>query len=572
MTIEKEILDRAEQWLGEGYDTDTIANVSKLIESDQEELYECFYKDLEFGTGGMRGLMGVGTNRINVYTISMATQGLANYLKNSFDSDISVAIAHDSRNNSPLFAKKAADVLSSNGIKVYLFDALRPTPELSFAIRKLGCKSGIVITASHNPKEYNGYKVYWEDGAQVVPPHDKGIINEVRSIQDISEVNSNSNGDLIQYIGSDIDELYLEDMLKLNLDKEAIQNSGDIGIVYTGLHGTGITLIPEVLKRAGFSNVTIVPKQDVPDGNFPTVDSPNPEEKEALQMGLNLAKEVGGEIVLGTDPDADRVGMAVRNQKGEYELINGNQACVLLVWYHLKKWKEQGRLDGNQFIAKTIVTTELVDEITNKFDVKLYNTLTGFKYIAAVIRELEGKEQFITGGEESFGYMVSDFVRDKDAVVSTLMFCEIASWAKSQGKTILDVLDEIYLEYGYFKEHLVSLKKMGSKGQEEIAKMMEGYRSNPPAIIAGSSVVRKIDVLEGKEYDVRNGSATDLDLPSSNVIQFYTEDGSKITARPSGTEPKIKFYISVQEDGSELNVLKTKAEEKIQNILSDLGL
>ena len=567
------INDKALQWTGPEFDEETRMRVKELMENDQEELYECFYKGLEFGTGGMRGLMGVGTNRINIYTVAMATQGLANYLKKNFTGEVSAAIAHDSRINSPLFAQTAADVLSANGIKVYLFEALRPTPELSFAIRELGCKTGIVITASHNPKEYNGYKVYWEDGAQIVAPHDSGIIGEVQKITGPGQVSMKGNPDLIERIGEAIDKVYLSRIQSLSLSPEAIQEQKDIKIVYTGLHGTGITMIPQALKNLGYENVYLVPEQDIPDGNFPTVESPNPEEKEALQKALELAADKEAELVLGTDPDADRVGLALRNRNGEYELINGNQACAVLVWYHLKKWKELGKLNGKQFVAKTVVTTALIDRMANDFNVNIYDTLTGFKFIAGVIRELEGKEEFIAGGEESFGYLAGDFVRDKDAVISAVMFCEIAAWAKSQGKSMLDLLDEIYNEYGCFQEHLVSLKKMGSKGQEEIQAMIAEFRNNPPAEFAGSPVVRVDDLQASASKDLINGQTTAIDLPKSNVIQFFTADGSKITARPSGTEPKIKFYISVNEDvNGNLPEVKSICSKRIEDILKDLSL
>jgi len=574
--MKKEIIEKANKWLSNEYDQATRTEVQRLIDHDPLELDESFYTDLEFGTGGMRGIMGVGTNRINKYTIGMATQGLANYLKRNFDSKVPLraAIAHDCRNNSRLFAQTAADVLSANGVEVFLFEDLRPTPELSFAIRELECQTGIVVTASHNPKEYNGYKVYWEDGAQIVSPHDSGIIGEVRKITNVSDVKFEGVVSKIHDLGIDMDEKYLAKVKEQCLSPEVIRSQHDLKIVYTALHGTGIVLIPKALENLGFDNLTIVPIQDIPDGNFATVESPNPEEKSALQMGLDLATKIDADILFGTDPDADRVGLAVKNDKGEFELINGNQACVLIIWYHLKKWKEKGKLDGKQFIAKTIVTTELIDRITDTFDVNLYTTLTGFKYIASVIRELEGKEKFITGGEESFGYMVGDFVRDKDAVVSASMFCEIAAWAKDQNSSILQLMNDIYLEYGYFKEALISLVKKGKSGKEEIAKIMQGYRDNPPSSFAGSKVVKIVDVQKGLSVDLVSGVEEDLDLPTSNVMQFYTENGAKITARPSGTEPKIKFYISVNSEVGDRNVkdVESELDELISSIKKDLSV
>ncbi len=573
--LNPEIIKKANLWLSDEYDSETRDQVQKLMDNDPKELEESFYADLEFGTGGMRGIMGVGTNRINRYTIGMATQGLANYLKINYgDKPLKAAIAHDCRNNSRLFAQTAADVLSANGVEVYLFEDLRPTPELSFAIRQLGCQTGIVVTASHNPKEYNGYKVYWEDGAQIIAPHDKGIIDEVRKIKHVSDVKFVGVPSNIHSLGNKMDQEYLAQVKAHSLSPQAILNQHDLKIVYTALHGTGIVLIPTALRNLGFDNLTIVPEQDIPDGNFPTVESPNPEEKSALQRGLDLAGKIDADILFGTDPDADRVGLAVKNEKGDFVLINGNQACVLIIWYHLLKWKEMDKLNGNQFIAKTIVTTELIDRITDKYNVDLYTTLTGFKYIASVIRDLEGKKEFITGGEESFGYMVGDFVRDKDAVVSASMFCEIAAWAKDQDSSILELLHGIYREYGFFKEALISLVKKGKAGKEEIAAIMDGYRANPPKAFAGSEVVKIVDVLKGVSVNLKTGDEQQLDLPTSNVMQFYTDNGAKITARPSGTEPKIKFYISVNTEVGErpIHLVEKELDELIDKIKADLNV
>ncbi len=572
--VDKEIEEKAKLWLSSEYDEETRNQVKDLLENNQEELVESFYTDLEFGTGGLRGIMGVGTNRMNVYTVGMATQGLANYLNKSFpNTQIKIAIAHDPRNNSPLFARTVADVMSANGIKVYLFDALRPTPELSFAIRHFGCQSGVVVTASHNPKEYNGYKVYWDDGAQVIAPHDKGIIEEVRKVDSPSKVKFSGNESLIEIIGEAVDKEFLKASLDQCLDPSVIQSNKNTSIVFTALHGTGITLIPKVLEKAGFTNVHVVAQQDEVDGNFPTVDSPNPEEKEALHMALELAKEKDADLVMGTDPDADRVGLAVKNNDGEYELLNGNQAGAILVYYHLLKWQEAGKLDGKQFVASTIVTSDLIDEIVKGFGVNIYNTLTGFKYIAQLIRELEGEQKFIVGGEESFGYMIGDFVRDKDAVSSALIFSEIAAWARSRNTSLYNILGEIHNKFGFYKETLISIKKEGKAGKEMIAKMMEGFRTNPPKSFGGSDVIRMDDVLIGESVSLIDGSKTSINLDSSNVLQFYTEDGSKITARPSGTEPKIKFYISVQDKVSgDLKTTEQTLDERITQIEIDLKI
>lgn len=568
------IEERALEWTKAPFDEDTIAQVKEMVENDQEMLTECFYTDLEFGTGGLRGIMGVGTNRVNRYTVGLATQGLATYLNDHYPGQkVGVAIAYDSRNNSPFFARVAAEVLSANGIHVYLFSELRPTPELSFAVRHLNCQSGIVITASHNPPEYNGYKVYWADGGQVISPHDTGIIAEVRKTA-MSQVKFDANEDLIHMIGSDVDQAYLEQMKDYCLSPQAIERQKDLKIVFTGLHGTGITMVPPALANLGFTNVNLVPQQDIPDGNFPTVESPNPEEAQALKMGIDMCKALDADILLGTDPDADRVGLAAKNGAGEWVLLNGNQACALLVYYHLVKWAEQGRLDGKQFVAKTIVTTDMIERITEDFGVKLYNTLTGFKFIAERILALEGESTFITGGEESYGYLVGDNVRDKDAVISSVMFCEIAAWAKDQGMTLIDLLESMYAKYGHFMEALVSVTKKGKAGKEEIAQMMSELRSNPPTQLGGSAVVTLIDCLSGKSVDMQTREVSDMGLPSSNVLQFLTEDGSRITARPSGTEPKIKFYFSVNQPLGDMGIGESESDlhEKIAKLKAELGV
>ena len=571
-SVDSSIDQKAKTWLEPGFDEETRTNVQKLIDKNPEELTECFYTDLEFGTGGMRGLMGVGTNRINKYTIGMATQGLANYLKDSFEGEISVAIAHDCRNRSDFFAQVTADVFSANGIVVYLFDALRPTPELSFAIRHLGCKSGVVVTASHNPKEYNGFKVYWEDGAQIVSPHDKNIIKRVKQITAIDEVKFEGNPDLIKKIGAEVDEEYLNKVSELSLSPKDIEDQKDLKIVYTALHGTGVNLIPAILKKVGFENVSTVKAQDEVNGNFPTVVSPNPEEQAAMKMALEQAEAEEADILLGTDPDADRVGVGVRTPKGDYVLLNGNETATLLVYYQLLRWREQGRINGRQFVAKTVVTTELIDNIASGFGVKIHDTLTGFKHIAAKIRELEGREIFVTGGEESYGYLSGDFVRDKDAVSSAMIICEIAAWAKNKGQSLIELLEEVHRKFGFYRESLISIVKSGKVGKEEIAEMMRNFRSNPPKELGGSKVIRINDILDGTSIDLESGHKNKIALPQSNVLQFYTEDGSKVTARPSGTEPKIKFYFSVNQQLKETDSysgVKKQLDQKIEALKKD---
>lgn len=569
--------ERADQWLqSAAVDESTKDTIRKMQKEQPDEFEESFYKDLEFGTGGLRGIMGVGSNRMNKYTLGMATQGLANYLNKTFtDHGICVAIAHDCRNNSDTFAKVVADVFTANGIKVYFFDALRPTPELSFAIRHLQAKSGVVLTASHNPKEYNGYKAYWTDGAQMIHPHDVNVMEEVKAISSLDDVQFTGNEGLIEYIGEDIDKAYLEELQKLSLFKEATEADKSVKIVYSPIHGTGITLVPKALHNFGFNQVTIVEEQSKPDGNFPTVVYPNPEEKEAMKLSLAKAKEIDADIVMATDPDADRVGIAIKNSKNEWQLLNGNQTGSLLIYYLLSRWNELGKLDGKQFIVKTIVTTELIKNIADKFNVESYDTLTGFKHIAGLIRDLEGKKQFIGGGEESYGYMISDFVRDKDAVASAVMIAEMTAYAKSIGKTVYEYLLEIYEECGLYREELVSITKKGISGSKEIQQMMTNFRDNTPKELDGIEVVSFRDYQKGVEINVKSGEKHKLDFPSSNVLQFFLADGSKVSARPSGTEPKIKFYVSVKGQLDNLDEFEekfTQLNEKIESIIDDLNV
>jgi phosphoglucomutase len=563
--MKEEVLQQAKSWLSEAYDSETRKKVQTLIDENSEELIESFYKDLDFGTGGMRGIMGVGSNRINKYSIGKATQGLANTLKQTYpNEEISVAIAYDCRNNSDAIARTSAEVLSSNGIKVYLFSALRPTPQLSFAVRELGCKSGIVITASHNPKEYNGYKVYGEDGCQIVSPFDVELISKVRSLT-IDDVSFNANEHLIIPLGEDMDQTYINRLKTVCLSPDAIKTQKDLPVVFTGIHGTGVVMVPKALKAIGFTNIITVEEQDVIDGNFPTVQSPNPEEPAALALAIELAKKNGAELVMGTDPDADRVGIAIPNKKGDFELLNGNQTGALLVNYLITRWKELGKIKGTEFIAKTVVTTDLMDVIAKSNGVKVYNTLTGFKHIGALIRSLEGVEKFIGGGEESYGYLAGDFVRDKDAVMSCVLITEMVAWAKSQNKDLFDLMQDIYLEHGFYLEDLISVTKQGRAGLEEIGNMMDNMRKNPPKTIVGDEVVAFIDYLD----------ASKTGLPKSNVLQFITQKGTKVTARPSGTEPKIKFYFSVQSNLSqreEFDKTKQKLAQKIADIQEEMKL
>ena len=550
--METNYIEVAKQWLSADYDEATRNEVKRLMENDPKELEESFYKNLEFGTGDLRGIMGVGTNRMNKYTVGMATQGVANYLKENFKDlpQISVAVSFDSRNNSAEFAKITANVFAANGIKVYLFDSLRPVPELSYSIRHLKCQSGVMITASHNPKEYNGYKAYWEDGAQVTAPHDTNIINEVLKITSPAMVKFEGGEQNIQMVGADVDEAYLNDVSTLLVSPDSVKNHADMKMVYTPLHGTGITLVPKILSRMGFTNLSLVEAQVESNGNFPTVKSPNPEENSALEMAVALAEEKGADLVMATDPDADRVGIAIRDNEGKIILLNGNQTASILTYYLLRRWKELGKLNENTYIVKTIVTTELMAAMAKAFGVKCYNVLTGFKYIASIIRENEGKATFIGGGEESYGYNAGEFVRDKDAVITCALVAECAAWCADQGKTLYQLLGDIYSEFGFYKESLISLTKKGKAGLEEIQAMMKGYRENPPASIAGSPVVKVIDYNKPEETG----------LPKSNVLQFYTEDGSVVSVRPSGTEPKIKFYFGVHGADANEKVELLKAE------------
>ncbi|GGF44966.1 phospho-sugar mutase [Echinicola rosea] len=543
------IISKAQSWLNSNIDEESKTKIQQLLDaSDSSELVDSFYKDLEFGTGGLRGVMGIGSNRMNVYTVGMATQGLANYLLACFPGEeIKVAITHDSRINNTLFAETTANVLTANGIKVKYFEEMRPTPMLSYAIRHYGCKSGVMITASHNPKEYNGYKAYWEDGGQIVAPHDKNIIMEVQKIKSIDDVKWDKNDALIEYIGQEMDLTYLNDIKKFSLSPKAILNQRDMCIVFSPIHGASGKMVPAALKTFGFENIHVVKEQEQPDGTFPTVVYPNPEEAEALSLSLKLAKEVNAELVLACDPDGDRYAAAIPNEKGEYELLNGNHTGSILTYYLLNQWREHGLFTGEQFMVNTIVTTELIEEICRGFNIPCYRVLTGFKNIAAIIRELEGKKQFVGGGEESYGFLVGDAVRDKDGVSACAMLAEVVAYYKEKGMTLFDVLAEIYQEYGFYKESLISVTKKGKDGAEQIQQLMHGFRTNRPEAINGTKVVKVIDVKESKLYNIAEGTEEDLDMDKSNVIQFYLEDGSKISARPSGTEPKIKYYISVNE-------------------------
>ena len=546
--MDQKILERAQAWLTEQYDEETRKKVQEMIDNDPNELTESFYRNLEFGTGGLRGIMGVGTNRMNIYTVAMATQGFANYIKlmNPGVTDLRVAIAYDCRNNSPAFANITADVMSANGIKVFIFDCLRPTPELSFAVRELHCHAGVMVTASHNPKEYNGYKAYWNDGGQLVSPHDKNVIAEVEKITDPSMVNFKRNPELITVLGEDFDDIYLNKVFGLSLSLDLIKKHKDLKIVYTPIHGTGRRLVPEILRRKGFENVYCVEEQMVVDGDFPTVKSPNPEEPAAMALAVKKAQEINADLVLATDPDADRVGVAVKKENGEFILLNGNQAASVFLYYLLTRWHELGKLTGKEFVVKTIVTTELLFEIAKKFNVDRYDVLTGFKFIASKILELEGQKQFIGGGEESYGYLAGDFVRDKDAVIATSLLAEAMAWAAEQGKTFYELLCDIYREFGLYKEKLVSLTKKGISGTEEIKAMMAKFRTTPPIEIVGEKVVEIRDYKTLEAKDLLTGKITPINLPKSDVLQFFTETGSKISIRPSGTEPKIKFYFSMK--------------------------
>ena len=563
-------------WLNGAYDDDVKSSIKELQQNNPDELADAFYRNLEFGTGGLRGIMGIGTNRMNKYTVGMATQGYTNYLKKSFpDEVIKVAIAHDSRNNSRFFAETVANVFAANGLKVFLFEELRPTPELSFAIRYLGCKGGVVCTASHNPKEYNGYKAYWVDGGQLVPPHDKAVIAEVEKITDVNDVKWSGGEQNITIIGKDIDEAYIQMVKGLSVYPEVIQQEKDLKIVYTPIHGTGIKLVPQVLRAFGFENVTIVDEQSTPDGNFPTVHYPNPEESEAMNFGLQKAKAIDADIVCGTDPDADRVGIGVKDTKGAWVLMNGNQTAVLAFNYMIESRKEKGLQQPNDMVVKTIVTTNMIDVIAKKAGVACYNVLTGFKWIAELIREKEGKENYVVGGEESYGLMIGDQVRDKDAISAVALLCEMAAYEKSKGRSLYEKLLDLYVQFGYYQEDLISITKKGRNGQQEIAEMMEGFRNNPPKDLAGSKVVELLDYEKQVKTNLVTGETEKITLPKSNVLQFITEDGSKISARPSGTEPKIKFYFSVNTQlpsKDQFEAAQQKAKDKIKQIISDMNL
>ena len=575
--LERMVLEKAQTWLDGHYDDETKKQVKYLMDNDMKELVESFYKDLEFGTGGLRGIMGVGSNRMNIYTVGAATQGLANYLKKNFAGEaIRVAVGHDSRNNSRLFAERVADIFASNGFAVYLFDALRPTPELSFAIRELKCQSGVVVTASHNPKEYNGYKAYWTDGSQVTAPHDKNIIEEVAKITDVDMVLTGKNPENITVLDEKFDEIYIERVHALSLSPESVRKHSDMKIIYTPLHGSGVRLVPASLAKFGFTNVKLVPEQAVVDGNFPTVESPNPEERKTMSMAIDLAAKEGADLVLATDPDSDRIGVALRNKKGEYVLLNGNQTLVLLLSYQLTRWAERGELDGNQYVVKTIVTSQMANAVADFFKVKCYDCLTGFKYIAKIIRENEGKAKYIGGGEESFGYLAGDYVRDKDAVSACSMAAEAAAWAMdTMGLTLFEWLQQLYVKYGFYREGLVSVVRKGKEGAELIQKMMVDFRANPPKTILGSPVVRINDFLSLEQTDVVSGAKTTIEQDKSNVLQWFTEDGTIVSVRPSGTEPKIKFYFGVKAplaSVEDYDKVLAELDAKIEGIKKDLRL
>jgi len=581
MATNQEVLEsvkaRAAEWLTDVYDEATRAEVRRMLNNqDSTELIDSFYRDLEFGTGGLRGIMGAGTNRMNIYTVGAATQGLSNYLKKCFaGQEVKVAIGHDCRNNSRLFAETSAGIFAANGIKVYLFEDLRPTPELSFAIRELGCQSGIILTASHNPKEYNGYKAYWTDGSQIVEPHDVNIINEVLQVK-AADIKFNGDPALISIMGAEMDELFLEKVKTVSISPEVCERQKDLKIVYTPIHGTGVKLIPAALRKFGFTNIINVPEQDVVSGDFPTVVSPNPEETAALEMAIAKAVETNADVVLASDPDADRIGVAVKNDKGQFVILNGNQTALVFIYYIISKRKESGKLAGNEFIVKTIVTTELIAKIAERNNVEYFDVFTGFKYIAEVIRDLEGQKVYIGGGEESFGFMPADFVRDKDAVSSCALMAEIAAWAKDQGKSLYEMLLDIYLEYGYSREKMKYVVRKGKTGAEEIQQMMVNFRSNPPKILGGSklAIVKDYETLVAKNLITGEESPINQKT-TSNVLQFFTEDGTKISVRPSGTEPKIKFYFEVAGNltqRSEFNAVEKIADEKIDAIMKELDL
>lgn len=574
-----EVLAKAQIWLDGNYDAETKEAVRLMMKAeDKTELIESFYRDLEFGTGGLRGIMGAGTNRMNIYTVGAATQGLSNYLKAQFGDlpQISVVIGHDCRNNSRKFAEISADIFSANGIKVYLFEDLRPTPEISFAIRHFGCQSGIILTASHNPKEYNGYKAYWNDGAQMIAPHDENVISEVMKITNVNDIKFNGNRELIEIIGEEVDKLFIDKIKTLTLSPDSIKRNKDMKIVFTPIHGTAVKLVPWALKEYGFTNIIHVPEQDVVSGNFPTVYSPNPEEPAALDMAIKRAIETDAELVMATDPDSDRMGIAIKNDKNEWILVNGNQTALIFVYYLIRRWKELGKLKGNEYVVKTIVTTEIIKEIAEKNDVECFDCYTGFKWIAGVIRENEGIKEYIGGGEESYGFLPETFVRDKDAVSSCTLMAEIAAWAKDNDKTLYELLQDIYLEFGYGKEKGISVVRKGKSGAEEIQQIMSNFRSNPPKELAGSAIKVIKDYKTLKQTNVATGEIIDLDMPAtSNVLQYFTEDGTKISVRPSGTEPKIKFYIEVRGEmnsRADYDAADAAANQKIEAARASLGV
>jgi len=566
--------NRIDAWLSPAYDEETRNEIKKLQQENPADLEDAFYKDLEFGTGGLRGIMGVGTNRMNRYTVGMATQGYANYLKQSFK-EVKVAIAHDSRNHSREFAEIVANIFAANDVKVYLFESLRPTPELSFAIRYFGCQGGVVCTASHNPKEYNGYKAYWDDGAQLVPPHDKNVIIEVEKIKSLDDVKWSGGEKNITIIGKEIDEKYIEMVKSLSVYPEVCLAEHDLKIVYTPIHGTGIMVVPQVLQRYGFDNVHIVEEQATPDGNFPTVNYPNPEERETMSIGLQKAKDLDADILLGTDPDGDRVGIGVKNHKDEWVLMNGNQTALLAFNYMIEARKTKGTAQPNDMVVKTIVTTDMIDKIAKENNIACYNVLTGFKWIAELIKEKEGKENYVIGGEESFGLMIGDKIRDKDAESAVAIICEMTAYEKNKGRKLFDKLIDLYVQYGLYKEDLISITKKGMNGAKEIGDIMQAYRDNPPKEIIGSKVVELLDYQNQTNTNLQSGESKKIDLPKSNVLQFILEDGSKISARPSGTEPKIKFYFSVNtklDSAADYDAKEKELDDKIAAIIQDMKL
>lgn len=575
----KQVTERAKTWLGEGYDAETRAEVQRMLDAeDKTDLIESFYRDLEFGTGGLRGIMGAGSNRMNIYTVGAATQGLANYLKEAFKDlpQISVVVGHDVRNNSRKFAEIVAAIFSANGIKAYLFENFRPTPELSFAIRHLGCQSGVNITASHNPKEYNGYKAYWADGAQIISPHDVNIIDNVNKIKGVEEIKFEANPDLIQIIGKEIDDAFLAAIKELSLSPDVIARHSDLKIVYTPIHGTGVNLIPESLRNYGFTNIIHVPEQDIPSGDFPTVESPNPEVPSAMAMAIAKAKEVGADLVMASDPDADRIGCVIRDNKGEYVLINGNQIVMILLNYLMTRNAELGKLKGNEYIVKTIVTTESIKAIAEAWNIKMFDCYTGFKWIAAVIRDNEATMRYLGGGEESYGFLAEEFARDKDAVSAVSLMAEVAAWAKEKGMDFQQMLQDIYIKYGFSREEGISVVRKGKSGAEEIVAMMKAFRATPPTTLGGSKVVTIKDYADLNLTNTVTGDVTKMDMPTtSNVLQYFTEDGTKVSIRPSGTEPKIKFYIEVKEpmaSAAEYDAVIAAANAKIAAVKADLGI